>query len=316
MKTILVTGASGFIGSDILRELQNDYGLIALGRNFKKKEPHTNIHYVTGDLNQLNLDDIRADLPTELQIDVCIHSAGQAHIAQTGNADFMFMRNNIDATIAVLHLALEAKVSKFVLISSVVVYNNDPSDIYEQSKRKAEEYVTAFCKQHQITFIIIRPTMVYGKNEPSRYFADLINKMGRGYYLLPNSGNKIMNMVYIKNVSFIIRKTLEWDSYNNSIIVARDHEQLTLREWCSQLKGVINKECYLIPIPTLIVKILIIAINLVQKIGLLKRFKVRSLRNLNTQVQYPLSVQNASLVAALPYTAQEGMADMGLITNK
>lgn len=306
VNTVMITGASGFIGADLLRELREDYRIAAIGRTFKARQDHTHIRYVQGDLLTLTDAELLAGLP-EGAAELCIHAAGQAHIAQSGNAAELFQKNNVDATEAALRLAAKAGVRKFILISSAVVYNGDETDLYERSKRSAEARVRDFCQRRGIAFVIVRPVMVYGEDEPGGYCRAVVRQLRRGYYLLPNSGKKPRPLVYVRNVSYMIREAMTASDYDNDILLARDNEILTLRDFCQCVLRQTGMSARLIPVPAWLVKTAIVGVNLVQLTGLLKRIKVRSLRNLNVTPHYPLSEANARLVQRLPFTAEKGI---------
>lgn len=302
---MILTGASGFIGNDLLRELKENYTIIAIGRTFKAANRHPHIQYCVGDLLQLGSNGAMAGLEG-VRPDLFVHAAGQAHIAPTGDAGALFRRNNVSATEAALRLAVQVRARKFIHISSAVVYNHNPYDLYENSKREAEAKVIQICGENGIPYVIVRPAMVYGEHEPSGYTATLMRRVRRGYCLLPNGGTRPKPMIYIKNLSYLIRQAGEDGSCASTVVLARDRELLTLRDIYDHIQRSIGKTCTLIPVPAPIVKSVIIAVNLLNRAGFLKKVQVRSLRNLNVQVQYPMDESNERLVESLPYTAAQG----------
>lgn len=306
MKSMILTGAGGFVGSELLRTMCNRYRIVALARTRKESLPqYPGVLYRFGDLLELAADNVLDALP-DRRADLFVHAAGQAHISQTGDAGAWFARNNVTATEAALRLAVQAKVGKFILISSAVVYNENPNDLYERSKREAEERVVRICRLSGISCVIVRPVMVYGENEPGGYTAGMIGRIFKGWVLLPHSGRKLKPMIYVKNLSYLVCKAAEFDTGERAILLARDREAWTPRKLYGFVSGRLGRSCRFVPVPTLAVKAAIIAVHLLQTAGLLRRMQVRSLRHLNRDVRYPLDERNEALIAGLPYTAEEG----------
>jgi nucleoside-diphosphate-sugar epimerase len=303
---VIVTGASGFVGKELLRELAGDYEVLAISRSFKHRQASSTITYIPADLADMSPDSLLAFLPGG-NADFLIHAAGQVHTEQSKENKALFVRNNVHATENTLRLGLLASIKKFIYISSVAVYNDNPNDSYEQTKRAAESLVIHTCKEHGIAYVIIRPVIIYGLHGPSGYIESTLAQMKKGYYLLPNSGQKPQYLVYVRNLAFIVRNILLSDKYDDTIIVARDQDVFAQMELADSIREISNLPCKFVTIPTSIVKIMIIVINLFKGLGLFKGLQVRSVRKLNTKVEYPMSPLNEELITRLPYRLEEGL---------
>ncbi|MDO3412024.1 NAD-dependent epimerase/dehydratase family protein [Saccharibacillus sp. CPCC 101409] len=308
MKTVMLTGASGFIGSALLEDLLRDHFVLAFGRHFRSKRVASNLAYIEGDLNDMKSSDFQHLLPGG-RADICVHAAGQAHIPAGGASNDILWLNNAKATYKSLNLAKELQIDKFIYLSSVVVYNGNCNDAYEQSKRHAEAEVLSFCQKHRIRCVVIRPTMVYGIGEPGGHLLALIDSIRRGAILLPHAGRRKRIMIYIKNLVFVVGETVRFGLYDDSVLVARDEDPWTLLCICRYIREQIHVRCLLIPVPSLVVKSAIIAVNLLRFSGLFKHSGVRSLRNLNKQIDYPIEPINRELLARLPYTVSEALSE-------
>ena len=154
MKTYLVTGASGFIGSRLINQL-TDSGARVIA--FTRKDiDNPNIQQIFGDY--ANLDDL-AQLKG-LEIDVIIHLAGVTGDANEEDA----MVVNVAGTSRFLRFALDLRVKKFVIASSIAVvgcltadfmprslpikddHPCDSSNIYGVSKNFVEELSRYFSR--------------------------------------------------------------------------------------------------------------------------------------------------------------------------
>ncbi|MET3699511.1 nucleoside-diphosphate-sugar epimerase [Bacillus oleivorans] len=313
MKSVILTGASGFIGTELILDLKEEFNICAIGRNFEKY--YNSVSYLTTDLNDIQSNELLSKLPNK-NADIFIHAAGQAHIKQTENTKHLFKDNNVKATENALKIALELNTKIFIYISSIAVQTDDPNDIYGQSKKEAELLIMDYCKKHHMDYVIIRPVVVYGENDNKGNVAKLINQIRKGFFPLFNNGNTTKSMIYVKNLNYMIKKVIESKEYNNSILIARDKDELSLKTICIEIKKNIRKPVLLLPIPPIFVNLLITIIENFQKIGVVKSINTRSLRNLQLQTKYPLEGINKELVDNLPYSTFTGITNTILNKNR
>lgn len=191
MSIALVTGATGFVGSHLIADLQDAGWVVraavrsaAGGRLPAGVEPA-----VVGDL--ADCPDLRAVLAGA---EVVIHLAGRAHVMRetAKDAEAAFHRANVEAT---RHLAVQAAslgVRRFVLLSSVKVNGERtgarpfteadtpaPEDAYGRSKWAAERAVHAIAADTGLEVAVIRPPLVYGPGVRAN-FLRLLGLVDRG----------------------------------------------------------------------------------------------------------------------------------------
>lgn len=150
---VALTGATGFIGSEILRNLVNHgYQVRALTRKHREKE--NSVQWVLGDLNN------KAALCQLVEgVDAVIHCAGSVR----GNSLEDFVRTNVDGTSNLVQAAeQQATVPRFLLISSLAAREPELS-WYAKSKLMAEQFVVNYSGSER--WIIFRPTAVYGRGD-------------------------------------------------------------------------------------------------------------------------------------------------------
>jgi nucleoside-diphosphate-sugar epimerase len=168
---ILVTGATGFLGREIVKELlANSFEVIGIGRTKSTVISIEQID-VTNEIEVKKLNKFN-------DVDVIIHSAGLAHqFGKTSREDFF--RVNVKGTENIANLAKELNVKHFILISSVSVYGkaknsfNDcefqenleckPIGDYAESKFASEKIVENLCSD--ITLTILRPATIIGEGD-------------------------------------------------------------------------------------------------------------------------------------------------------
>ncbi|MDP4012382.1 MAG: NAD-dependent epimerase/dehydratase family protein [Candidatus Nanoarchaeia archaeon] len=169
MKTALVTGATGFIGRHLVKELlKQGYKIKVLARNLKSTE---DIEVIKGDITNPNsLKGITTG------VDYVFHLAALTNTPQgTRNPYALFRKINVQGTVNLLKECKDIK--KFVYFSSVdalgIIQNEvldersigNPTEPYEISKYESELEVKKFQEETGIPVTIMRPAMVYGEGE-------------------------------------------------------------------------------------------------------------------------------------------------------
>ena len=162
---VALTGATGFIGRHLLKELpKRGYKIRVLLRRPTMLPPEAS-GAVVGDLAApRNMSDALAS------VDAVIHSAGLAH-AMSGRPEDDYRAINTDATVGLARAAARAGVRRFVFLSSIraqsgpvanEVLTEDmeprPTDAYGRSKLDAERGLADV----SIDWVAMRPVLVYG----------------------------------------------------------------------------------------------------------------------------------------------------------
>jgi UDP-glucose 4-epimerase len=140
MKTILVTGGTGYIGSHtVVSLLENNYKVVILDNlcNSKisalariEKISSKTVDFYQGDIRDAAL---LASIFKNDQISGVIHFAGLKAVAESQKEPLKYYENNVAGSITLLNEMLKAKVGTFVFSSSATVYG-DPGDTqYEES---------------------------------------------------------------------------------------------------------------------------------------------------------------------------------------
>jgi len=171
MKKILITGATGFLGSRLVEKISTIKGLEILATGRTLKTPNisnkSNLEYVLG-----NLEDIKFIDSLTNGVDAIIHTAALS--SQMGNPKD-FHSTNIEVTKHLLIAAKAKRVKKFIFISSPSVYfrfkhqlelkESDilpkPINSYSYSKREAEKLV----ESSGIPYVILRPRALIGRGD-------------------------------------------------------------------------------------------------------------------------------------------------------
>lgn len=228
-KNILITGAAGFIGSNVVSSLvlkYPNYNFISLDKldycsslnNLKEIENAKNHKFIKG--NILSFDFMSYILKSN-EIDTIMHFAAQTHVDNSFGNSFQFTENNIMGT----HVLLEAskahnKIKRFIHVSTDEVYGEvakdgtfddfhnekttvlQPSNPYAATKAGAEFLVQAYFKSFGLPIIITRGNNVYG---PKQYPEKLIPKFicllsKKKKCTIHGDGSNKRNFIYIDDV--------------------------------------------------------------------------------------------------------------------
>jgi nucleoside-diphosphate-sugar epimerase len=242
--TLLITGASGFVGSALTQ------ALAAQGLGFVPFNRADN-----------------ATVFTEHAFTAVIHLAARVHVMNESAADPLaaFRQSNVVETLALARRAAAAGVQRFVYVSSIGV-NGDasavghafteldtahPHNAYAQSKHEAELALQALATETGIEVVIIRPPLVYGAGAPGN-FGTLLKVLSRGIPLPLGAVHNQRSMVYVGNlVDFLIlcaQPELSPLAANETFLISdgQDVSSTYLLKTLAQAQG---KPARLIPIP-------------------------------------------------------------------
>lgn len=215
-KRILITGATGLIGSNLVDALmaKGDAEVIVMGRSQKKMEA-TFADYADNDRFSIVEHDVANVFPESLGVvDVIFHAAGPMERDIVLNKPVNVVLPNLNGSINCMEYArkVEAEFGKkvrIVMFSSVTVYsNNTGADLcvseamtncadsldsaaiaYSESKRMMEVIARAYCKQYGVDVAIARFSTVYGntRNVPDTAFYEFIRKAWNGETITINT---------------------------------------------------------------------------------------------------------------------------------
>ena len=174
---ILVTGASGFIGSFIVEEaLRRDMEVWAAVRKSSSRKYLTDERINFIELNLSSEDDLRQQLAGH-EFDYVVHAAGATKCLHKRD----FFKINTDGTINLVNalITLKMPIKRFVYLSSLSIFGairenspymeieeNDiprPNTAYGKSKLMAEKFLDTI--GNDFPYVILRPTGVYGPRE-------------------------------------------------------------------------------------------------------------------------------------------------------
>src|SRR4030067_2633478 len=221
---ILVAGGTGFIGSNIVRELvkrnQKVKALVHTGANLSRLK-NLNLEYANGDITDINF------LEKPLT-DVKIVYNVVGIIQETRRANFDSI--HVLGTKNLVEMSNKVGVEYFVHISSLGTRPNAVSR-YHQSKWKAEQSVVS----SGIPYTIFRPSVVFG---PDDEFINMLARMLQYMPIFPiiDSGSAKMQPVYVGDLARCAVDCLENLSAKNKIFEIGGPGRFTMEEIVDLIK--------------------------------------------------------------------------------
>ncbi|MCC4775176.1 NAD-dependent epimerase/dehydratase family protein [Vibrio cyclitrophicus] len=251
---ILVTGASGLVGHEIVKRIPSD-NLCIINRSALKFETDAKVF-------NLNISPA-ADYTVALEsINCIIHCAAMVHSFKNISED-SFNAVNLYGTMNLAKQAVKAGVKRFIFISTIKVngestivdlpfscYNSrKPKDFYAKSKSKAEEQLLQLADQTGLEVVIIRPTLVYGAGVKAN-FASLMKLVSKGLPLpfgLVNSNKR--SLVSVSNLVDLIVTCIEHPKAKNQVFLVSDDHDVSTSEMVSEMSIACGKNNFQLPVP-------------------------------------------------------------------
>lgn len=247
-KTILISGGTGFIGSNLIKvfKLRNElYGnnikVVSLSR--RERENEDGVIYLKCDVTN------KIEVPYD--IDFIIHLASNTHPAQYNADPIGTIETNVFGCSNLLRLAVEKNSKRFLLASSVEIYGQCPDypvnesfcgyiDCntaragYNEAKRVCESLVQSYKSQCGIDSVIVRLARCFGKDETkkdTKAMAQFISYANnRENIILKSKGTQRYSYCYyLDAVSAIIKVLLDGisgEAYN----VSNDDDGMNLAD--------------------------------------------------------------------------------------
>ena len=255
---IALTGATGFIGQYLLREMpKRGYRVRALLRRPASMPVQTS-SAVIGDLTRPQ------NMSAALEgVDAVVHSAGLAH-AMSGVPENDYRLINTEATVRLARAARRAGAKRFVFLSSIRAQcgptadtvlteaaESRPTDAYGRSKLAAERGLAEL----DLDWVSLRAVLIYGPGVKGN-MAQLI-KLARSPLPLPLASlTARRSLLALENLSAAIETVLAAPGTLRRAFVAADPQALTIAEMIAALRSGLGRQPNVFPFPPALLEIL------------------------------------------------------------
>jgi nucleoside-diphosphate-sugar epimerase len=301
---VAVTGATGFVGSILVQELdQRGIPTLALLRD-ETSIPGIECA-VVGDLAQAT------NLASTLRGSDCVvHLAGRAHVLKETEKDPLaaFTAANVDATVRLAQASAEANVRRFIFVSTIKVngeftsgssFRSDdtpnPVGAYAQTKQIAESRLKSISRETGLEVVIIRPPLVYGPGVKGN-FARLMRLVDQGFCLPLGGATNKRSMVSTFNLCDLIVKCIDHPQAPGGTFLVSDGRDMSTAELVRELATAMNRRPRLINAPVPVIRA---SMKLAGRGGDVQR--------LFDSLQVDIRETTEKLAWKPPYTVEEGL---------
>jgi nucleoside-diphosphate-sugar epimerase len=259
---ILLTGATGFIGTHLTSELlcKRNFSLLTVARNFID---------LPG-MDFIKIHDLRAVSSWHdalVNQDVVIHTAGSAHVYKGDSFDESgaFRGINVDVTLNLARQAAQCGIRRFLFISSIGVNgtisqqpfsetdSSKPSNAYAHSKWEAEQGLWEIQRETGMEMVIIRPPLVYGPHAPGN-FGSLVKCVAQGVPLPFGAIHNRRSLVAVDNLVDLIITCIDHPAAANQVFLAGDGQDLSTTELLQGVAKAMGRPSRLLPVSPSLLK--------------------------------------------------------------
>jgi UDP-glucuronate decarboxylase len=257
-KKILITGATGLVGSTLvetllkLNEIENaGIEIFALGRSKKRLEQRfstnfKNLHLIVQDVNKA--------IEFDIKVDIIIHAASNANPKAYSKDPIGTIKGNVQATLNLLDYCKREAVEQFIFISSGEVYGElsredipfteemagfinslEVRSCYMLSKKMSENICISYSHQYDLVTKIVRLSHVFGANYTSRdtraSASFFVEALEGNDIVLRSLGNHLRSYVYISDAVSGILSVITVGETMNAYNVTNTSNTVTLAEF-------------------------------------------------------------------------------------
>lgn len=294
---VLITGLTGFVGSNLQSYLKDDFLIQGISRTSSKDL----ISYE--ELDKSSFDESKA----------FIHLAGKAHDLKNTSDDSEYFNVNTELTKKLFNQFLDSDCEVFIYMSSVKATADEvigvlsesneskPVTAYGKSKLAAENYLLSKELPSSKKLFILRPCMIHGPNNKGNLNL-LYSFVSKG---IPYPFGKFDNersFLSVDNLSFVIKELITNKSVESGVYNVADDDSLSTKDLVITIGETIGRKASILNIPKPIV-------NLIAKIGDIIPFPINSERVQKLTENYLVS--NEKIKKALnkdfPLSTREGI---------
>jgi len=235
---VIVTGAAGIVGQNLMFELENNYDVTALNKEGSNldilRKFHPSVKAIGVDLA------VEGDWENQFEgKDVLVI----LHAQISAKDDSLFQRNNVDATKNVIFAAKKHKIKYIVHVSSSVVISVS-NDAYTRTKKEQQEIV----ENSRIPYVVLRPPLMFGWFD--RKHLGLLSKYLSRWpvFPIPGNGKYLRQPLFVRDFCKVIAACVKMRP-KNKVYEIIGNENITYIDIIKTIKKVKKLHTLIIKIP-------------------------------------------------------------------
>jgi nucleoside-diphosphate-sugar epimerase len=319
-KTIFITGATGLVGSHAAEEaLRRGHRVRALVRGSSDTRwlDAWGVDKVPGDLE--DPDALRRGVAGADWVFNCAAKVGDWGTLEE------FRKLNVAAFRHLLDAAADARVERFVHVSSLGVYEGrdhfgtdettppaaNSLDAYTRSKVEAEELALSYVGQRGLALSIVRPGFIYGPRDRT-VLPKLLHSLRTGRFAYFGSGDQALNCIYVKNLVHGIFLAAEVPEAVGQVFNLTDGQRVSKREFIGRVAELAGLRPPRRKIPLWLAWTLAILLERrARRLGAIEPPLVNKARYKFLGLNLDYSIARAERVLGYhpPYTTEEGLVE-------
>jgi len=309
---ILITGGSGFIGTNIIERLvERRQEVVNLDISAPRLKAQLPLWRKTSLMDEYGT----AQLLKDIRPDFVIHAAARTDLDGHSSDDY---KVNTTGTINLINAMKAAgSVKRAIIFSSMLVCRNGyrpshdldycPDTAYGESKVEMEKIVRRNMNPAETEYVIVRPTSVWGPWFSGPYLQFFL-MIRRGLYVHPGHIKVEKHFAYVGNVVDQMLVLLTANSYDcaGSVLYVGDYSVYILREWADRIQYELGaRRIRTIPLPAL--KVIAVAGDVLDALGW-RRIPLTSFRLTNMLMNNSLPYEKSEcLFGPLDYSVADGI---------